>query len=206
MSYAPAFCGGGVLGVTLFNELTYFAQSSKLVYKTINVAKNNAIATAIVTGIEISVLSCRYLAGSLSGPEFCRLTGKAIVRNIAVGSALYASAKLGAAVGTAIAPGVGTGVGIVCGLIFGFLAGKGAEYLYEKVFPNDEELAKREMLNEALKYFQFKEKDIKDDKKFNKKELKRRFKGFALLHHPDRNNGDATEWLKLSEYYEYYQG
>eukprot|EP00484_Ammonia_sp_Unknown_P008801 CAMPEP_0197079758 /NCGR_PEP_ID=MMETSP1384-20130603/213787_1 /TAXON_ID=29189 /ORGANISM="Ammonia sp." /LENGTH=357 /DNA_ID=CAMNT_0042518637 /DNA_START=40 /DNA_END=1113 /DNA_ORIENTATION=+ len=196
--------------LVLYSELTtHFASkvvaeaSSKAVqaFATKNVLKTGAIGMVVVTIAELTMNAYRWHSGEISGKEWFRLAGKAIARNVAACGGICAGAKLGAAAGTAFCPGVGTAVGLIAGVVFGYLAGQAAALLYEKYFPDDEEKAKRESLEEALKYFHFQKADIKNTQKFNERELRKRFKAFALSAHPDKNEGDHTEWHILSTHY-----
>eukprot|EP00483_Globobulimina_turgida_P001291 UN01293 len=155
----------------------------------------------IASVAEMAINGYRWGTGQISGKEWVRLTGKIVVRNAAAFGGMAGGAKLGAAIGTATCPGIGTAVGIVAGAIAGFLCGKGASLLYENYFPDGEESARKEAVKEALKYFHYQSKDIKKMRIFNKKELRRRFKQFALDAHPDRRDGDHTEWNILSQHY-----
>eukprot|EP01084_Bolivina_argentea_P266386 451809_1 len=179
--------------------------------------KVGAIGMAIATTIEMGIHAYRWKTGQISGKEWCRLLGRSLVKNTAsmVGTAVggqggaILGCKLGVSIGTAINPVLGTMVGgvvgVVGGILFGYLMGKGAEAVYDQVFSEikSEEKQKEKLLQEALLYFNFQPKDIRNSKIFNEKRLKTIFKQRALFAHPDRRDGDHSEWYRLSTYYGY---
>ena len=130
-----------------------------------------------------------------------RQTGRVVTKNACALGGVMAGAKLGAAVGTATCPVWGTAVGILAGILGGFLAGKCATSLYDNMFPNGEEAARKQCIRDALQYFHFQQKDLKSSNIFNSRELTRRFKRFAMDAHPDRRNGNPAEWQLLSQHY-----
>eukprot|EP01083_Nonionella_stella_P268931 909450_1 len=177
--------------------------------------KAGAIGMGVATSIEMSWHAYRYQQGQICGKEWCRLLGKSLFRNSAslIGTAAggqvggLLGCKLGVAIGSTISPGLGTalggGVGILCGIFFGYLMGKGAETVYEEYFPENktEEQHKERLLKDALLYFNFLPKDIKNKRIFNEKMLKKLFKEKALRAHPDRRDGDHSAWYELSTHY-----
>lgn len=198
----PSVMAVGVSSYVLYSEVAVFmADNATTVFAMKNVLNAGGITMVVGTLVEMAINGYRWYSGQISGKEWIRLTGKSVVRNGAVFAGMVAGAKIGAAAGTAATPGVGTAVGIVAGAIIGLLCGYGASQLYEHIFPNGEEQAKRDAVKEAIKYFHYQEKDIKNKKIFNKKQLKRRFKQFALDAHPDRRDGDHSEWDILSQHY-----
>eukprot|EP01084_Bolivina_argentea_P087873 158659_1 len=177
------------------------------------ILKAGVSGMVIATAIEISVHGYRCFKGDISVREWIRLSGKTVLKNLAVlgGSSVggYAGAwvgcKLGAWAGTTISPGVGTGIGasigIVTGILMGYLSGKTTEYIYNYFLPSNEDLAKQKLIEEALVYFHFQEKDVDNINVFNEKALKKKFRQFALDAHPDRRGGDHEEWHRLSTNY-----
>ena len=60
---------------------------------------------------------------------------------------------------------------------------------------------KREMLRDALKEFGFTEDTMNDPMQFNIKELNKKYHSLAKKAHPDRNKGDHSKFIKLTEQY-----
>eukprot|EP01084_Bolivina_argentea_P311908 539947_1 len=193
-------------------------QATEALTKTMSandVIKAGVIGMGIATCIEMCILGYRYQKDEISGKEWVRLVGKACARNsvslvgTAVGGKLGAvtGCKIGAAMGTAINPVFGTvlggTIGVFMGIVSGYLLGKGAETIYENAFPQNEkeEKTKKQLVKEALIYFHIQENDINNKNIFNEKLLKKLFHQFALNAHPDRKNGDYTEWYRLSTHY-----
>eukprot|EP01084_Bolivina_argentea_P218011 370045_1 len=191
------------MGATLWYELTkHFAVvKNAKVFKTANVTKFGVGATIVVSLVEMGVNAYRWKTGQISGLEFFRLGGKTIVRNASAFGGMVGGAKLGAVIGSASCPGLGTACGIVLGALFGALLGKAAEVLYDHYLPDGEEAGRRQAVREAIQYFHFQREDIDNRSKFNERELKKRFKEFSLLHHPDRSGGSTHEWLVMSTHY-----
>eukprot|EP01084_Bolivina_argentea_P101636 182179_1 len=202
METALSISGVGVSGYVLYAEVAQFmGENAGKIFVTKNVLKAGGVTMIIVSLAEMAVNGYRWYSGQISGKEWLRLTGKTIVRNVAAFGGMTAGAKIGALAGTALAPGVGTAIGLVSGAVLGLLCGIAAGKLYERCFPNGEEAARRDAVKEAVTYFHYQHKDIKNKKIFNKKELRRRFKLFALDAHPDRRDGDHSEWNILSQHY-----
>jgi len=180
-----------------------------------NALKAGAVGMVIATSIEMSIHSYRWTTGQISGKQWVRLFGRCICRNSGslIGSAVGAQcgamwgAQIGSSIGTTITPGVGTAIGgtigIFSGIFFGYLMGKGAEAVYDSVFGDvhSEQQQKEKLLQEALLYFNFQPKDITNEKLFNERALSKIFKQKALRAHPDRRDGDSSEWHRLSTYY-----
>eukprot|EP01084_Bolivina_argentea_P255251 429265_1 len=177
-----------------------------------DVTKAGSTGMLISTAMELTVHSFRLINNEISCKEWFRLTGKTISRNTVslIGTAI--GGKLGAIAGCHIGvttatisagfgKAIGGSVGIVSGMICGYVLGKTAEWIYEKYLPPNEQHAKKKLVQEALIYFHFQEKDIKNKNVFNKRSLRKRFRQIALEAHPDRNIGDRTEWDRLSIYY-----
>eukprot|EP01083_Nonionella_stella_P035959 98094_1 len=200
------------------NELQTFKKARDAMNGTVSIDKAlkvGAVGMAIATTIEMGIHAYRWNSGQISGKEWFKLLGRSLVRNSAamVGTAVggqcgaVLGCKIGVSVGSAINPGLGTavgaGVGILCGIFFGYLMGKGAEVVYDEVFGElkSEEKKKEKILQEALLYFNFQPKDITNSRIFNEKRLQKIFKQRALYAHPDRRDGDHSEWYRLSMYY-----
>eukprot|EP01083_Nonionella_stella_P038954 105939_1 len=177
-----------------------------------DVIKAGGIGMAIGTGLQLAVHSYRVVNHQISFKEWCRLSGKTLVRNAASLVGTAAGGKLGAIAGchigvttATISAGFGKifggSVGIVSGMICGYVLGKTAEWVYEKYLPPNEQQARKQLVQEALIYFHFQQNDIKNKNKFNKTVVGKRFKQIALDVHPDRNGGNRTEWNRLSIYY-----
>lgn len=170
---------------------------------------SGAVGAAVCIMAEFCYNACRYWKEDITGPEWVRLTGKSMVRNLVIGGTSYGcsvgGAKIGALLGTAVLPGLGSaigfGIGLVSGILLGFYLGKKAEEIYEDVLPAEEEAARRKILHEALLYFQLQKRDILNAKVFNKKTLHKKFRELAMHAHPDKRDGDHSEWYRLSTYY-----
>eukprot|EP00483_Globobulimina_turgida_P013462 UN13486 len=112
-------------------------------------------------------------------------------------------------VGGAMGP-VGVGVGIVMGIFVGLALRFGANKIFDKCWKSQENNARIDLERTALDFFHFSDVSIMKNKQmFNKKEITRRYHGFALMYHPDMNRdkiGDEKEqinitWLALCSYY-----
>eukprot|EP01084_Bolivina_argentea_P205670 351313_1 len=115
---------------------------------------------AIGTGLQLAVHSYRVVNHQISFKEWCRLSGKTLVRNAASLVGTAAGGKLGAIAGchigvttATISAGFGKifggSVGIVSGMICGYVLGKTAEWVYEKYLPPNEQQARKQLVQEA---------------------------------------------------------
>ena len=97
---------------------------------------------------------------------------------------------------------IGIAGGALIGLLCGFLTRYCLNKAYEKYYFEDKAKLEKKMVEEALKlFFDDKDYDIDDEKKFNGKILRRTYRRLALIYHPQRPDGDLEEWYKLSSYY-----
>ena len=193
-------------------------EAKNAINSTINIGdalKAGATGMVIATTLEMGIHAYRWNAGQISAKQWCRLVGRSVARNSAnlIGTAVGAQcgatfgAQIGSSIGTTITPGVGTviggSIGILSGIFVGYLMGKGAEAVYDSVFDDidSEQKQKEKLLQEALLYFNFQLKDITNERLFNDQRLSKIFKQKALWAHPDRRDGDHSEWHRLSTYY-----
>jgi len=200
LTASNALGSASVAGMVLLSDLVNNSGGLIAVSST-RAAMFGGIGVAVVSVLEIGYAGFRWYRGEICGKEFLRLSGKIIIKNGAAFGGIALGAKIGAAVGTAFIPGVGTAVGIVGGAILGFAFGWAASKIYEYFFPNGEQAARKKAVEDALEYFHFDKKDIKKKHIFNEKELRRRFRQYALDAHPDRNDGETKKWVILSGHY-----
>lgn len=155
----------------------------------------------------------RYHKGEISGRDLIRHGTKSIVRT----GTMYYSSILGVlggevlgAGGTMAVTGTLPGAALLC--TYALLGAYGAnklnnkmvEWLFEKLWPNDEEAAKKEQIKDAFQYFQYNKDEIKTfntNGKESEKELNAKFRHFAKYHHPDRNGGSHAKFLELNVHY-----
>eukprot|EP01084_Bolivina_argentea_P030336 56236_1 len=170
--------------------------------------QSSAWCTAGLTAIEMFIHGYKWGNNEITGNEFWRLSGKSLTRNTASAVAqigVLTATQLGVQFCDSLSPGFGaiaaSGVGLIAGMVLSWKLGKIAENAYERIFPCQEEKARKQAIHEALIYFHFTEKDIDNSKVFNEKRIKKEYRNAALSAHPDRNDGDHTKWNTLSTYY-----
>ena len=178
-----------------------------------------AIGFSVSTIIEAAFIWREYSVGRISAKKACALVGISVVSNASAAGTLVAGIAIGGAAGAAGGP-VGVAVGatigaIVASVLVGLGVRVGLNKLFEKYF-NSEHKLEIKLKEEAMEYFFGSDKDfnskkldtfIKDEKKFNGKILRKKYRKLAKQYHPDRNRDDeaqesiSEEWLQLSSYY-----
>lgn len=171
------------------------------------VATSAAIATGIVTALELCYITYKFFNGEISDWQ---TFGRLVTRSIATGvgafagncAGYFAGAMIGGSIGMLLGPGgiaVGAFIGSIIGSIFGGIAGGAtAEKVFEKYWPDKEQQARKDMVRDALTAYGYTENDINDDKVFNKRKIILKYKQLCLLHHPDRETGSTHAFQQLA--------
>ena len=105
-------------------------------------------------------------------------------------NAVYSDGPIGSVIGQ-----------IVVAISSGFISRTAVDGLIEKLFEREEEM-RNKLEKEALLYFFENAKyDIQRDSKYNEQLLGRTYRRLAIICHPDRQQGNYVDWLRLSAYY-----
>lgn len=175
-------------------------------------------ASALCVVAEFSVNVYRYHKNEITGKQLVRRGAKSVGRAVAmfygsqVGMTLGIGAGWAAGVVAALTMGVtasGAGLIALAGALFGSYygtkkTGELYDYVFNKLFPDGEEIGKQQQIRDAFTYFQFTKEEIavfSKQKEKSEKELLTRFRHFAKLHHPDRKSGSHDQFLKLNIHY-----
>jgi len=139
--------------------------------------------------------------GRRSVRNFGITLGLSVASGIGVSASIGIQALLIGSASIGVTAGFGIGVGVVVALILGIIFAQKIKKKFDEWWPSDETKLKREMLRDALEAFGFTENTMKDPTQFNITELNKKYHSLAKKAHPDRNGGDHSKFIKLTEQY-----
>jgi len=159
------------------------------------------IGTGIVIALEIGWHTYRYFTGQITWKEFGRVCIRTVTTGVISGVSSWGGVCAGAAMGSIVGP-VGTIIGGILGGIFaGVVGGYGSNYVFEKYWPSDEEKTRKKMIAQAFTFFNLKVEDINDPVKFNAEIIRKTYKDYAKIFHPDRITGSDEKFKTLGAHY-----
>eukprot|EP01084_Bolivina_argentea_P082001 148484_1 len=149
---------------------------------------------AVEGSINVALHSYKYWTGAISGKEWRYQTTRTVTASSGAGLGFLAGSKVGAAIGiSAGPPGLIIG-GIIGGICFG-LAGKTVTKMAFDQFSSDnEDYARKKLLEEALLFFGFSASDIANPVVFNVHEVKKHYLWLA------RRAKDVTALRRVNIY------
>eukprot|EP01084_Bolivina_argentea_P082002 148486_1 len=149
---------------------------------------------AVEGSINVALHSYKYWTGAISGKEWLHQTTRTMTASSGTGLGFLAGAKVGASIGIiAGPPGLIIG-GIIGGICFG-LAGKTVTKMAFDQFSSDnEDYARKKLLEEALLFFGFSASDIANPVVFNVHEVKKHYLWLA------RRAKDVTALRRVNIY------
>ena len=166
---------------------------------------NGAIGNAFAAGLECAYIFYRYHGGKISGREAAVLSGTAIASTCASTATFMSVSKITDKLIAAgqISPQFAIGLCFLAAIGVAVICRKTIGDLWQYHMGNDEEQLEREKLRKAALKFFFDDEnlDVDNEKKFNEKILRRRYRRLAMIYHPDAKDGEEKEWLKLCAYY-----